>query len=1253
MAKSVAELQIALGLKGVKAVEELKSQLRALGSAADVSSQDLGKIAAAVKRYSVKGGESIGVIKGQVTALKGLQQQVAINSSAFQRLGKDIAKYESKLRSAEQAAETSQAAIRRRGSFVKAAPGRFLEREAFLRSKPSEEAFGEQGELRPEFVAQQSQLNVLAEARIRLENRVEAQIRAVTKAQVDNNPKMRTAAEIVATYGGELNELPRTANNVQMELRELKSDFQNLTVGGKDYIATLRRINQLQGQLDDPFGTAARKQQIRSRLGKQQPLGMLPFDVPVQKSIERNRRKRAQKYGGFAGGGLANQPVQASGLFQQIASISQAGPKAELDMMGKSYQQVANSIKTATLASNGSINSLQAQRASWASLRAGLDPASLSYRKVGKEIDAVDRRLEKLNRKRGFSAKGAAQSLGAVAAGGIFGGPEGAIGGAIGAIGGPAGAAAGAAIGAQAGILRESLGATADYAAGLQKLEIALQGVAGAGYTDALKAAGQVTKELNVPQEVAIKGITRLSAAVIGAGGSVADAEVVFKNVTSAIKATGGGADDVQSAITAMVQVFSKGKVSAEELSGQLGERLPGAVTKFAEANFDGDMIALQKALKDGTVGLNELMKFILELGDEYSDTAKKIADSSADAGARSQVAFNEIKIAVGEALQPVGAELQLAFAKFVTDILPLLKAGAIAAANAIKFLLDASAFLVKNFKELSIIAGAAGLVLVLQNLIGIASALGTAVGGLTVFVKGLNLAMLLNPAVALAAGFAAAAVAINRAATANARFNKSVMEGKTPRKEAEDKLRGLNEKIKELDERMEKESNNRMLAALNRQLKAAKIAADDLSLAMELATSYEVSGITYDRMTGLPISGHEEKPKLTKFAPLVPEGGSGTGSEKVKMTAFELELRDRIRQATLDENDLLVSQLNTILAIQQADLEKEDLLARENAARDAVFKHLETVKKINQEALETEQEKAKALNEIKLITGEITQEEFDQEEIRQRAIELTKLFPGELEKVRSALEEAASPLGKFKQGLKDVFESAMDVKTALAEAGVQAVSSFGDAIVDFAVTGKAAFADMTRSILQDLAKIFLKAALFKSISLIPGVGDFLGLKNGDVLGKNGIVPFASGGIVDRPTFFEYGKGGAGNFGVMGEAGPEAIMPLKRGPGGRLGVEVTNQGGAVEAMNRYSRKRSGSSSGGLEALESQMGEGSLATAPIDVRYNVERINSVDYVTADQFQSGLQSAAAQGAQRGEQNTLKRLQMSGSTRKRIGL
>ena len=55
----------------------------------------------------------------------------------------------------------------------------------------------------------------------------------------------------------------------------------------------------------------------------------------------------------------------------------------------------------------------------------------------------------------------------------------------------------------------------------------------------------------------------------------------------------------------------------------------------------------------------------------------------------------------------------------------------------------------------------------------------------------------------------------------------------------------------------------------------------------------------------------------------------------------------------------------------------------------------------------------------------------------------------------------------------------------------------------------------------------------------------------GNAYGKNGIVPFARGGIVDKPTLFKFANG----TGLMSEKGPEAIMPLKRGKGGRLGVE--------------------------------------------------------------------------------------------------
>ena len=109
-----------------------------------------------------------------------------------------------------------------------------------------------------------------------------------------------------------------------------------------------------------------------------------------------------------------------------------------------------------------------------ASLRAGLSPTSKAYQDVGREIEKVDRRLEKLNkRRRRPTIGGIAQGAGAIAAGGVFGGPEGAFGAAVGgAVGGVAGVAAGAAIGAQVKMMREALGATSEYAAGLKSFAL-------------------------------------------------------------------------------------------------------------------------------------------------------------------------------------------------------------------------------------------------------------------------------------------------------------------------------------------------------------------------------------------------------------------------------------------------------------------------------------------------------------------------------------------------------------------------------------------------------------------------------------------------------------------------------------------------------------------------------------------------------------------------------------------------------------
>lgn len=124
---------------------------------------------------------------------------------------------------------------------------------------------------------------------------------------------------------------------------------------------------------------------------------------------------------------------------------------------------------------------------------------------------------------------------------------------------------------------------------------------------------------------------------------------------------------------------------------------------------------------------------------------------------------------------------------------------------------------------------------------------------------------------------------------------------------------------------------------------------------------------------------------------------------------------------------------------------------------------------------------------------------------------------------------------------------------------------------------------------------------------------------------------FAEGGYVSGPTRAVVGEGGQGEYVI-----PESKMR--------------------ESMARYSRGARGSSvipESGESGTVGGDGGGTAIAAPIDVRYTVERINDVEYVTAAQFQAGMQQAAAQGAQRGEQQTLRRLQMSGSTRRRIGL
>ena len=176
---------------------------------------------------------------------------------------------------------------------------------------------------------------------------------------------------------------------------------------------------------------------------------------------------------------------------------------------------------------------------------------------------------------------------------------------------------------------------------------------------------------------------------------------------------------------------------------------------------------------------------------------------------------------------------------------------------------------------------------------------------------------------------------------------------------------------------------------------------------------------------------------------------------------------------------------------------------------------------------------------------------------------EITKSFGGQMQ----------SKLATFTDSIKTVQESMADVV-------VKGVKGMEDALVTFVTTGKLSFRSLANSIIADMARIAIQQMITKPFTNF--LDGLFGNANGNAFVDGKVEKYAYGGIVKKPTLFPMANG----MGLMGEAGAEAILPLRRGSNGKLGVQST--GGGFGNIN-VSVDASGSSVEGSEQGGRELG----------------------------------------------------------------
>lgn len=327
------------------------------------------------------------------------------------------------------------------------------------------------------------------------------------------------------------------------------------------------------------------------------------------------------------------------------------------------------------------------------------------------------------------------------------------------------------------------------------------------------------------------------------------------------------------------------------------------------------------------------------------------------------------------------------------------------------------------------------------------------------------------------------------------------------------------------------------------------------------------------------------------------------------QLLAFQQRIADLSgKKLTADEQSLLAHKDEIALALQKLDISQQDL-QHQNALNELKKKTVQLTSQLTEEEAKVRQQHAMALvtmgmgdqqrgrYEERLKIQQQYQDKLEQlkrdskakgtygsDEYRQAEQELQASLDRRLAEWADYNAKVDASQGDWTQGasraLDNFLAQGSNVAGMTENVFTNAFNGMADGIANFALTGKMDFRGFTVSILADLAKMEARIAASKilgglfqwGMNLFGGGYDSSALHDGthgipmppklNALGgvyTSSDLSRYSGSVVNRPTFFQFARGAA----VMGEAGPEAILPLRRGTDGKLGVVAAGSTGGM------------------------------------------------------------------------------------------